>query len=202
VTRVSRSLLLVLGLSLVAMPLMALGIDMIFTHRLYPVPETSENAVEVTTEDGQTLTSIDEVYTPWGAAQRRRDLAWGSALITIGLGSWVWGLWNLIKPRQFLEYGADGLVFYHEGRGQAPLSLGWDEIAEVASGVRTDDGGRVPVLSLKLRDPGRLPVNPLAAVVEPPWLHLVAEEWDRPAKKVAEALEEYRVSWTDAELRE
>jgi len=199
--RVSRSLLLVLALSIVAMPLMMLGLDMIFTHRLYPEPETYEQQVQVVTEGGETVTSIERPYTAWGAAQRRRDLAWGSVLIAGGLGSWLWGMWNVLRPRRFLEYGAEGLVLYPEGRRAAPMHLYWGEIAEVRSGVRAVDGSDVPVLSLRLSDPEQLPDNPWAAVVEPPWLHLLAEEWDRPAHKVAVALEGYMASWTKREVQ-
>jgi len=198
--RVSRSLLLVLALSLVAMPLLMLGIDMIFTHRLYPVPETSDREVQVVIDGGETVTSIEKVYTPWGAAQRRRDLAWGSALMAGGLGAWLWGVWNIVKPRRFLEVGADGVVLHIGGRREEPLRLGWDEIANVRSGIHVDDGGSVPVLSLRLKDEARLPENPRAAITEPPWLHLLAEDWDRPAHKVAVVLEGHMAGWAKSRI--
>lgn len=59
------------------------------------------------------------------------------------------------------------------------------------SGLRHDEAGRIPVLSLRLHSPEGIPLRPTGAAAEPPWLHLFAGEWDHPAHEVAALLEGY-----------
>ena len=49
----------------------------------------------------------------------------------------------------------------------------------------------MPVLSLRLYSPERVPLRPKGALDDPPWLHLFAADWDRPAHEVAALVEGY-----------
>jgi hypothetical protein len=75
------------------------------------------------------------------------------------------------------------------GRAAAEHRYSWDEIADVRSGVIEDEGGTVPVLSLRLVDDALLPRSPWGAVVAPPWLHLYAAEWDLQAHDLVPMIE-------------
>ena len=57
------------------------------------------------------------------------------------------------------------------------------------TGMREDAGGREPVLSLRVADPGLLPERPAGATVEESWLHLYAGDWDVPPRLVAPQIE-------------
>jgi len=54
-----------------------------------------------------------------------------------------------------------------------------------------DEGAEVPVLSLRFLDAGMVPVNPAGAAADPPWVHLFADEWDRPPHQVAPLLDQW-----------
>jgi len=189
--RVTRSPLRLLGLGLVAAAMLALSLDMLAIYRYYPRPETTQATRQVTAADGSVTEESVGVYTETGKAQRRRDLGWGSVFLVTGAVSLVWAAAGLVAPRRLVVADASGLSLWLDGRRRSPLRLGWEEIAEARSGLRRDEGGEVPVLSLRLHSPEQLPVRPRGAVAETPWLHLFAGEWDRPAHEVAALVERF-----------
>ena len=89
IVRVSRSPLRLLGYALVAVPMILLAVDMLVAYRFFPFPETTTASAQVSNADGSTTEVTYQVYTDNGKAQRRRDLAWGSAF----------GLGGLVRPR-------------------------------------------------------------------------------------------------------
>ena len=185
IVRVARSPLRLLGYVLVAVPMILLAVDMLVAYRFFPFPETTTASSQVAAADGSTTEVTFLVYTDNGKAQRRRDLAWGSAL---GLGSLVvagWAFAGLVSRRRLLAADTEGVTLWIHGRRRPPLRLAWEDVAEVRSGVRRDQAGEVPVLSLRLISPEKVPLRPVGAVADPPWLHLFAEDWDRPAHEVA-----------------
>ncbi|MBN2114450.1 MAG: hypothetical protein JW785_10030 [Acidimicrobiia bacterium] len=191
IVRVSRSPWRLLGYALVAVPMILLAVDMLVAYKWYPFPETTTARGQVTAADGSTSEVTYEVYTDNGKAQRRRDLAWGSALAVGGLATIGWAFAGLVTPRRLLSADAEGLTLWLDGRRRPPQHLAWEEVAEVRSGLRRDEAGEVSVLSLRLHAPERVPLRPVGAAAEPPWLHLFAGEWDRPAHEVAAMIEGY-----------
>ena len=189
IVRVNRSSLRLLGYALVAVPMVLLALDMLFFYHLYPRPEITQGTREVQAADGSVIQETVEVYTQTGVAQRRRDVGWGTVLLVSGSAIFVWALGDLVMPRRLLAADGEGMSLWLSGRRRPPLRLGWDEIAEVRSGLRQDEAGEVPVLSLRLRTPERVPLRPRGALAEPPWLHLYAGEWDQPAHEVAARVE-------------
>ena len=185
----SRSPLLMLGYVLVAVPMVLLALDMLWSYHYYPRPEILESTRQVTAADGSVVEEAVQVYTDTGRAQRRRDIGWGAVLLAAGSVLFVWGFVGAAVPRRLLAADAEGLTLWLDGRRRPPLRLAWQEIAEVRSGLRTDDAGEVPVLSLRLRSPERVPTGPRGAVAEPPWLHLFAGDWEPPAHEVAARVE-------------
>ena len=189
IVRVARSPLRLLGYVLVAVPMILLAVDMLVAYRFFPFPETTTASSQVAAADGSTTEVTFLVYTDNGKAQRRRDLAWGSAL---GLGGLVvagWAFAGLVSQRRLLAADTEGVTLWIHGRRRPPLRLAWEDVAEVRSGVRRDQAGEVPVLSLRLCSPEKVPLRPVGAVADPPWLHLFAEDWDRPAHEVAALVE-------------
>ena len=160
IVRVSRSPLRLLGYALVAVPMILLAVDMLVAYRFFPFPETTTASSTVTADDGSTTEVTWQVYTDNGKAQRRRDLAWGSALGLGGLGVIGWACAGLVAPRRLLTADAEGLTLRLEGGACPPLRLAWEEIAEVRSGLRRDQAGEVPVLSLRLHSPEKVPLRP------------------------------------------
>lgn len=191
IVRVSRSPLRLLGYALVAVPMILLAVDMLMAYRFFPFPETTTASAQVANADGSTTEVTYQVYTDNGKAQRRRDLAWGSAFGVGGLLVIGWACAGLVAPRRLLSADGEGLTLWLDGRRRPPLRLNWDEVAEVRSGLRQDTAGRVPVLSLRLHSPEKVPLRPKGALDDPPWLHLYAADWDRPAHEVAALVEGY-----------
>jgi hypothetical protein len=189
IVRVSRSPLRLLGYALVAVPMILLAVDMLVAYRFFPFPETTTASAQVSNADGSTTEITSQVYTDNGKAQRRRDLAWGGALGLGGLLVLGWACAGLVVPRRVLAADAEGVSVWLEGRRRPPLRLAWQEVAEVRSGLRRDSAGEVPVLSLRFLSPERVPLRPKGALDDPPWLHLFAADWDRPAHEVAALVE-------------
>lgn len=191
IVRVRRSPLRLLGYALVGSAMLLLAADMLFGYLYYPRPETTPGTRQVQAADGSVTEETVQVYTPTGLAQRRRDVGWGSVLAAGGAAALTWSTAGLLAPRRLLSADAEGLSLWLDGRRREPLRLAWDEVAEVRSGLRRDEAGEVAVLSLRLHVPERVPLRPRGGVGEPPWLHLFAGEWDRPAHVVAARVEGY-----------
>ena len=186
---VGRSPLRMFAFALIAVPMILLAVDMGLSYRFYPFPETTTENVQITQEDGTVVDSTRDRYTPVGWSQRKRDIGWAIVLGLGGLVLLLWSLRNLIVPRRLLVADEDGLSIAIAARRHPPLRVAWEDVAEIRSGIWEDDGGPVPVLSIRFLDPLLMPLAPRAAAVDTPWLHLFAEEWDRPAHQVATLLE-------------
>jgi hypothetical protein len=191
VIRVAHSPWRLLGYAVVAVSMILLALEMTVTYKFYPRPEATTASTDVTAADGSVTQVTSRVLTETGKAQWRRDLAWGSALGLGGVALIGWAFAGLVAPRRLLAADAAGLSVWLDGRRAPPLHLAWEEVAEVRSGLRQDEGGEVAVLSLRLHDAGRIPAGPAGAAADPPWLHLYAGEWDRPPEEVAALVEGY-----------
>ena len=189
---VSRSPLRLLAYAALAVPAILLAVDMLFAYRWYPEPATFDRVVGTTVDaDGQTIDVIAKSYTQDGEAQRRRDLFLGSALLIGGAAAMGWGLKELVRPTVLIGADDDGISARVDGPGKPPRLFPWDEVVEVRSGVLEHDGAEVAVLSLRVRDAGMIPADPAGAEADPPWLHIFADEWDRPPHQVAPLLDQW-----------
>lgn len=189
---VTRSPLRLLAYAGFAVPAILLAIDMLFAYRWYPEPATYEQVVGTTIDaSGQTVDVVQRRLTVDGEAERRRDLFLGSALLIGGAAAMGWGLKEMLSPALLVGAGEDGVSIRLDGPGNPPRLFRWEEIAEVRSGMLTSEGAEVPVLSLRLRDPGLIPPDPAGAEADSPWLHVFAEDWDHPAHQVAPLLDQW-----------
>ena len=174
---------------LFAIPMVLLAVDMMVAHKWFPAPDTTEVPAVKTFEDGSTVDTTLNELTLDGKAQRRREITWGVALLLGGAASAAWGLKDLLFPRRVLTVEPDHLTLRVGHRIGMERRYEWGEIAEVRSGVIQDEAGPVPVVSLRFVDDSLLPPRPWGAVVDPPWLHLYANEWDRQAHEVVPMLQ-------------
>ncbi|MEE9299470.1 MAG: hypothetical protein V3V29_10620 [Acidimicrobiia bacterium] len=183
---VSRSPLRLLTYAILSVPAILLAIDMTVSHKWISAPETTDVVVgQSTDENGQQVDVTKAVLTDVGRAERRRDLLFGAALFIGGALAMAWSIKELARPTAFLTADDDGLLVRLDGPRRPPLRFTWDGIVEVRSGIVPDDGVEVPVLSIRLLDMEEVPYRPAGAHAEPPWLHLLAEEWDTPAHQIA-----------------
>lgn len=187
---VSRSPLRLLVFALLAVPAILLAVDMTISNKWIRAPETDEVVVGQTTDESGELVDITkDVLTDTGKAERRRDILFGGALFLGGVAALGWAFRELARPTSFLVADDTGLVVRVDGVRRPPRRFEWDSIAEVRSGLITDDGIDVPVLSIRFFDPAEVPHLPAGATSLPPWLHLHADEWDQPAHQVAALLD-------------
>jgi len=170
---------------LFAIPMILLAIDMMVAHKWFPEIDTTEVAAVTTLEDGSTVDTTVRQVTRDGRAQQRREIAWGVALLAGGVAAAGWGLKDLLFPRRVITLDGEFLALRAGHRVGLERRYAWNEILEVRSGVLEDESGTVPVLSLRFADDSLLPPHPWGAVVDPPWLHLYADEWDQQAHEVA-----------------
>ncbi|HEX9978451.1 MAG TPA: hypothetical protein VGB41_07485 [Acidimicrobiia bacterium] len=188
---VARSPMRMLGYAALAVPAILLAVDMMVAHRWFPDPDATTQVVGSTLDDaGNVVDVTTSQLTVDGRAQHRRDLAVGMTLLLGGVAAMVWSLKELVHPTVILRADGDGLSLRLDGPGHPPRLFPWDDVVEVRSGVRDDDGAELPVLSLRLADPDLVPPDPAGGEADPPWLHLFADEWDTPAHQVAPLLDQ------------
>ena len=168
---------------LFAIPMVLLSVDMMWSHKWFPELDATEVPAVTTFADGSTVDTTIRQLTPDGKAQQRREILWGSALLAGGVAAAAWGLKDLLFPRRILTIDTEALSLRVGSRAMMERRYPWSEILEVRSGVLADEAGSVPVLSLRFLDDSLLPPDPWGAVVDPPWLHLYADEWDHPGPR-------------------
>ena len=190
IVTVGRSPMRIAGYALLAAPMLLLAIDMSFSHRFFPAPDTTEAAVGTTIDEaGSTITLYEDVLTNDGRAQRRRDLVWSGVFAAAGVLALGFSLREIVLPRSVLVADERGLQIRIFGARRSPVDLAWDEIADVRSGILETISGPVPVLSILPEDPALIPARPAGAVADPPWLHLLADDWDRQPHEVVPLIE-------------
>ncbi|MEX0825768.1 MAG: hypothetical protein WD184_03270 [Acidimicrobiia bacterium] len=188
---IARSPLRLLAYAAFAVPAILLAVDMMAAYRWFPEPAFTESVVGTTiNENGESVDVVSRSLTQDGRAQRRRDLVIASALLVGGSGAMIWGLKELVLPTILLKADDEGISVRVDGPARRSRLFPWEEVVEVRSGVIDSEGAPVSVLSIRLRDMGLLPSDPSGAEPDPPWIHLYADEWDRPAHMVAPLLDQ------------
>jgi hypothetical protein len=187
---VTRSPLRLLAHVLLGIPAVLLAVDMTVSHRFIAAPESTRSVVGSTILDSGEVVDVTTVsYTTRGESEARRDRLFAVVLLAGGIVSIGWAMHDLLRPRVLLRGDQQGLALRVEGPGRPMRVFTWDEIAEVRSGLVDLDGASLPALSIRLHDPSRIPVEPASAVADPPWLHVVTDDWSPPAHLVVPVLE-------------
>lgn len=187
---VFRSSLRLMFLALLAVPAILLAVDMMWSHRWYPAPETWDRVVGTTIDAfGSTVEVKETVLSADGQAQQRRDRAFGTVLLLSGVAAMGLSVNSLLRPRPLLRAGDEGISIRVDGARHLPRLFPWEAIAEIRSGVRDDEGAAFEVLSIRFHDADMVPVDPEGGLADPPWLHLWTDDWEVPAHRLAPLLE-------------
>jgi hypothetical protein len=169
---VRRSALRMWLLAVAGVPLTVLGIDVLYQRRV--INFFSELV----------FTSDPQLVEP-------RDRIWAVAMLLVGLSFSVWGLKELIAPRSVLEADFNGLRLRLRGPFRPGDRVPWDQVEDVDAEVLDDEGDRVSVLLVEVKQPEKLPVHPYGARWLDKWtLAILAADWDRSPRYVADAITE------------
>jgi hypothetical protein len=120
-----------------------------------------------------------------------RDVLWGWVMLAVGLGMAVWGLKELILPTVVVAADADGVGLKVRGPARALTPIPWSVIDDIGSGSVDDEGDSLPVVWIRLVDPGLVPEEPWGARwMDDSTLAILASDWDRSATTAARELTE------------
>lgn len=173
---VRRSAWRMWGVSLLGVPMVVAGVDVLTTNRI----TNSIRALVFGESNTQTL----EV----------RDRLWAGALAATGLILILWGLWDLIRPRAVVEADHRRLLLELGGPFARPTEITWEKVEDLGAGVVDDGGTELPVLWLRLNDLDRIPARPWGARrLDDHTLAVLAIDWEIGAHTVAEKLVEIAV---------
>jgi hypothetical protein len=187
---VGRSPLRVILLAVLSVPAVLLAVDMSLTHRLFPAPETTDVVVGTTINtSGETVDVIEARLTEAGRHEQNRDRFFAALLGGAGAVTLGWAMYAAVRPVRYLTADVDGLAV-RIGRPSHPMvRIPWSDIDAVRSGLADDEGSEVQVVSIRFVDPVLVPEDPVGATVDPPWLHIYADDWEVPPHRVAPVLD-------------
>lgn len=187
---VGRSPLRVILLAVLSVPAVLLAVDMTLTHRLFPAPETTDVVLGTTINaNGETVDVIEARLTEAGRREESRDRYFAALLGGAGAVTLAWALRAAMRPVKYLTADAGGIEV-RIGRPSHPMvRIPWGDIDAVRSGLADDEGSEVQVVSIRFVDPVLVPVDPVGATTDPPWLHVYADDWEVPPHRVAPVLD-------------
>ena len=130
-----------------------------------------------------------------------RDVIWAVVLLILGLIFIGFGLRELLIPRPAVSADAIGLHL-HLGHPLSRLvTIPWSEVDDIGAEDLDDDGSVIPVMWVRVSDPQQLPANPWGARwIEPDTLAVMAADWERTPRFVAEAAADIAVNAAILEL--
>lgn len=170
---VKRSVLRPFLAGVFAIAAIVIAIDLLFTYRLFTVPEENEEGARTTQGD----------------SERRSDIAWGVGFSVVGLGLGAWAVSELIRHGPVLEADEETISLALGRAGDPPWRVGWDDVVSIRSTVTEDDTGSVAALDIELSDASLGPDRPRGARQEGSHLLVDADDWERPVYEVAGRLQ-------------
>lgn len=173
---VSRSGLRMWLVAMAGIPLVVLGLDVLYRRR---ITNFLSGLIFGTTDP--------QVFEP-------RDVIWAIALLIIGLTLSGFGLKELLAPRAVVTADAAGLSLRLAGPFRPPVVIPWGSIDDIGAEVLEDDGDLVPVMWVRLLDRASVPADPWGARwIDPQTLAVLAADWEMPANQVAEKVSDVAV---------
>ena len=174
--RVNRSGLKMWLIALAGVPMVVIGVDVLLRRRIFGV-----------------IGSL--VFTGDPPVIEPRDVIWAVVLLILGLIFIGFGLRELLVPRPAVSADAIGLHL-HLGHPLSRLvTIPWSEVDDIGAEDLDDDGSVIPVLWVRVTNPAQLPANPWGARwIEPDTLAVMAADWERTPRFVAEAAAEIAVN--------
>ncbi|MEX0668012.1 MAG: hypothetical protein WD313_06760 [Acidimicrobiia bacterium] len=174
--RISRSGIRMWLIALAGVPMVVIGIDVLLRRRVFGV-----------------FSSL--VFTGDPQLVEPRDVIWAVVLLILGLIFIGFGLRELLIPTPVLVADATGLHL-HLGHPLSRLvTIPWAEVDDIGAEDLDDDGSVIPVMWVRVSNPERFPDNPWGARwIEPDTLAVMAADWERTPRFVAEAAAEIAVA--------
>ncbi|HSO49037.1 MAG TPA: hypothetical protein VLS86_00705 [Acidimicrobiia bacterium] len=174
--RVSRSGIRMWLIALAGVPMVVIGVDVLLRRRIFGV-----------------FSSL--VFTGDPPPVEPRDVIWAVVLLILGLIFIGFGLRELLVPSPVLVADAFGLHL-HLGHPLSRLvTIPWSEVDDIGAEDLDDDGSVIPVMWVRGLNPEQLPANPWGARwIEPDTLAVMAADWERTPRFVAETAAEIAVS--------
>ena len=173
--RVNRSGLRMWLIALGGVPMVVVGVDVLLRRRIFGV-----------------IGSL--VFTGDPSLVEPRDVIWAVVLLILGTIFIGFGLRELLIPRPALLADATGLHL-HLGHPLSRLvTIPWSEVDDIGAEDLNDDGSVIPVMWVRVSNAGQLPANPWGARwIEPDTLAVMAADWERTPRFVAEAAAEIAI---------
>jgi hypothetical protein len=173
---VRRSTLRTWLASLLAIPFIVIGVDVLWNGRI--VAWLTER---IFPDDPQLLEARDDI--------------WAWTMIIVGGAVVVWGLKELFAPAPVVYTDDDGVHVRMRGPFRRPSLLPWILLHDIDAGTLEDDGDPIDVLIIEVKDPSLLPPNPWAGRrFDERTVALFSTEWETPADVVAERVAEQAIT--------
>ncbi len=138
---VRRSAWRMWGVSLLGVPMVVVGLDLLTQRRL-------------------TTILRDLVFRPEDTQlPEPRETVWAIALVVVGIAVVAWGLKELLAPTKMVVADVAGLSLKVTGPFSRPFTLAWDQIEDIGSATVDDDGDHLPVVWIRTTEPGVLPAD-------------------------------------------
>jgi hypothetical protein len=180
--RVNRSGLRMWLIALGGVPMVVIGVDLLLRRRIFGV-----------------IGSL--VFTGDPPPVEPRDVIWAVALLILGLIFVGFGLRELLIPRPALLADATGLHLHLGHPFSGLVTIPWSEVDDIGAEDLDDDGSVIPVMWVRVSNPQQLPANPWGARwIEPDTLAVMAADWERTPRFVAEAAADIAVNAAILEL--
>jgi hypothetical protein len=163
-------------LALSGIPLMVIGLDILYRRRIIGF---FTRAIFAATDP--------QLIEP-------RDVIWGVFLLVLGATLSGFGLKELLAPRAMVKADATGLRLRIAGPLKGPVVIPWEALDDIGAEELEDDGDLVSVMWLKFTDPSVAPTDPWGARwIDDKTLAVLANDWELPAKEVAEKVADIAV---------
>lgn len=163
--------------ALSGIPLMVIGIDILYRRRI--------------------INFFSELVFAADSPQlvEPRDVIWAAFLLVLGAILSVFGLKELLAPRAVVRADSAGLHLRIAGPFRAPVVIPWDALDDIGAEQLEDDGDLVSVMWLRFKDLSMMPTDPWGARwIDGETLALLAADWEVPAREVAEKVADIAVA--------
>lgn len=173
--RVNRSGLRMWLIALGGVPMVVIGVDVLLRRRIFGA-----------------IGSL--VFTGDPSPVEPRDVIWAVVLLILGTIFIGFGVRELLIPRPALLADATGLHLHLGHPFSRLVTIPWSEVDDIGAEDLNDDGSVIPVMWIRVLNPRQLPANPWGARwIEPDTLAVMAADWERTPRFVAEAAAEIAV---------
>lgn len=174
---VRRSGLKMWLVALAGVPMIVLGVDVLFRRRLV----SAISSVVFNPDDPQLFEA--------------RDVIWAAVLLVLGILLAVFGLKELISPRPVVKADSEGLQLHLGHLFASPVMIPWDEVDDVGAEELNDDGDVISVMWVRVNNPLRMPRHPWGARwLDANTLAILASDWEKDAGWVAEMVADVAVN--------